>query len=83
VALDGFERAASGALEDLGIPSKLVDFGGLMDMIHLVNYSKVPTISIGPSPRTAHSADEHVTVDELVATAKALALTILRWGPTG
>ncbi len=75
-------RTASIALEDLGIPPKPVGFGSLTDMIHLVNYSKVPTTSIGPSYRTAHRADENVTIDELVATAKALALTILRWsGP--
>jgi acetylornithine deacetylase len=72
-------RTASSALADIGIPPRLVGSGSLTDMVHLVNYSKVPTISIGPSPRTAHTVDEHVTVDELVATAKALALTILRW----
>jgi acetylornithine deacetylase len=73
-------RTASSALADMGIPSRLVGFGSLTDMIHLVNYSKVPTISVGPSPRTAHTADERVTIDELLATSKALALTILRWG---
>jgi len=79
---DPIVRTASNALEDLGIPPKPVGFGSLTDMIHLVNYSKVPTTSIGPSYRTAHMADENVTIDELVATAKALALLILRWsGP--
>ncbi len=75
-------RTACSALADLGIPPRLQGMGSLTDMVHLVNTAHVPTISIGPSPRTAHAADEHVTVDELVATAKALALTILRWvGP--
>ncbi len=73
-------RTASFALADLGIPPRLVGFGSLTDMVHLVNYSKTPTISIGPSPGTAHTADERVAIGELVATAKALALTILRWG---
>lgn len=73
-------RTASSALEDLGIPPRLVGFGSLTDMVHLVNRARVPTISIGPSPKTAHMADEHVSIDELVATAKALALMILRWG---
>ncbi len=72
-------RTASAVLEDLGIPPRLKGFGSLTDMVHLVNYAKVPTISIGPSPATAHCADEHVAVDELVATSKALALTMLRW----
>lgn len=74
-------RTACGSLEDLGVAPRLVGFGSLTDMVHLVNYAKTPTISIGPSPATAHTADEHVMVDELVATAKALALTILRWSP--
>ena len=73
-------RTASAALADLGIPPKLVGMGSLTDMVHLVNRAKVPTVSIGPSPRTAHAVDEHASIDELVATAKAIALTVLRWG---
>ncbi len=71
-------RTACSALADLGIPPQLKGFGSLTDMVHLVNTAKVPTISIGPSPRTAHTANENVAVDELVTTSKALALTILR-----
>lgn len=75
-------RTASAALDDLGIPPKLIGCGSLTDMVHLVNYSKVPTVSVGPSISTIHGPDEHVTIDELVATAKALALTIMRWSGT-
>ena len=76
-------RAASAALADLGVAPKLAGFGSLTDMVHLVNTAKVPTVSIGPSPRSAHTADEHVSIDELVTTAKVVALMILRWGATG
>lgn len=72
-------QTASAVLADLGVPPKLVGCGSLTDMIHLVNYSQVPTVSIGPSARTAHRPDEHVTIDELVQVTKALALVILRW----
>jgi acetylornithine deacetylase len=72
-------RAASVALADLDISPKLRGCGSLTDMVHLVNYSKVPTVSIGPSTRTIHGPDEHVTIDDLVAVTKALALVILRW----
>jgi acetylornithine deacetylase len=72
-------QTTSAALADLGVTPKLVGCGSLTDMIHLVNYSKVPTVSVGPSLRTAHRPDEHVTVDELVAATKAIALVILRW----
>ncbi len=72
-------RTASAALEDLGVTPKLIGCGSLTDMVHLVNYSKVPTISIGPSVATIHAPDERVAIDELVTASKALALTILRW----
>jgi acetylornithine deacetylase len=72
-------QTTSAALADLGVTPKLVGCGTLSDMVHLVNYSKVPTVSIGPSGRTAHQPDEHVTIDELVAATKAIALVILRW----
>lgn len=78
-------RTACSALADLGIPPQLKGFGSLTDMVHLVNSANVPTISIGPSPASAHAADESVSIEELVTSAKALALTILRWtaGPSG
>ncbi len=76
-------RTACSALETLGLSPQLKGFGSLTDMVHLVNTAKVPTISIGPSPTTAHCADENVAIDELVTTAKALALTILRWASAG
>jgi acetylornithine deacetylase len=75
-------RTASAALEEVGIPPELVGSGSLTDMVHLINYSKVPTVSVGPTARTAHMADEHVKIDELVTTVKVLALAILRWGST-
>lgn len=73
-------RTACAALSDLGIRPRLKGMGSLTDMVHLVNTMKVPTVSVGPSPQTAHMADEHVTVTDLVETAKAIALILLRWG---
>ncbi len=72
-------RAASTALKDIGVEARLVGFGSLTDMVHLINYSKVPTVCVGPSYGTAHAADECVKIDDLVTTTKALALMILRW----
>jgi acetylornithine deacetylase len=67
------------ALQDLGREPKLIGYGTLTDAIHLINYAQIPTISIGPSGLTAHMANEYVEVDELVDTAKAIALVTLRW----
>jgi acetylornithine deacetylase len=66
-------------LRDLGEEPRLIGFGSLTDAIHLINYAKIPTISVGPSFETAHMADEYVEIGELVDTAKALALAIMRW----
>ncbi len=67
------------ALKDLGHEGGLAGFGSLTDAIHLINYSKIPTISIGPSLKTAHMADEFVRLEELIDTTKAIALSIMRW----
>jgi len=67
------------ALKDLGIESALTGFGSLTDAVHLVNYSKIPTISIGPDYKSAHMTDEFVEIGQLVDTTKALALAIMRW----
>jgi acetylornithine deacetylase len=67
------------ALGELGLEPGFMGFGSLSDGIHLINYSKVPTISIGPSLKTAHMANELVSIEELVNTTKAIALIIMRW----
>jgi acetylornithine deacetylase len=66
-------------LRDLGKKPRLIGYGTLTDAIHLINYSQIPTISIGPSSETAHMADEFIEIGELVDTTKALALAIMRW----
>jgi acetylornithine deacetylase len=80
--VDGDEPVVQMGLEvlrDLGKEPRLIGFGSLTDAIHLINYSEIPTISIGPSSETAHMADEFVEIGELVETTKALALAIMRW----
>jgi acetylornithine deacetylase len=64
---------------ELGVESKPVGLGSLTDAVHLINYSRIPTISIGTAGQTAHGANEFVDIDELTALTKILALTILRW----
>ncbi len=72
-------KTAIGAAKELGIEPKLIGTDSMTDAIHLINYSKVPTISIGPNDRTAHMADEFVEVGQLVNTTKVLALAVMRW----
>ena len=72
-------KTAVEAAKEAGIAPKLVGMGSLTDAIHLINYSKIPTISIGPADETCHAVDEFVDIDELTNLTKALALAIMRW----
>jgi acetylornithine deacetylase len=50
------------------------------DMRHLLNTGRTPTLLFGPGDvRDAHGPDEHVEIEELVAAARTLALTALRF----
>ncbi len=70
---------AAEILEMLGCPAELTGSGGLTDAVHLINYAKVPTISIGPRSGTAHMNDEYIEIEELVHLTKIISLLILRW----
>ena len=72
-------KTALGVAGELGIAPKLVGMGSLTDAIHLINYSRVPTISIGPSDKTCHSIDEFMDIGELINLTRILALSIMRW----
>jgi acetylornithine deacetylase len=72
-------RAGSAALTDLGIAPKMKGFGSLTDAIHLINLSKIPTISIGPDMETIHAVDEFIEISQLVELSKTIALLVMRW----
>jgi acetylornithine deacetylase len=72
------------AARDLGLDPHPIGSGGLTDAVHLINYAKVATVSIGPSGKSAHMVNEFINIDELIQLTKVLALAILRWcGHTG
>jgi acetylornithine deacetylase len=70
---------AAEIMEELGMPVQLTGSGGLTDAVHLINYAKVPTISIGPRSGTAHMNDEYIEIEELMHLTKIISLLILRW----
>jgi acetylornithine deacetylase len=72
-------QVAKDALADVGIEPALMGFGTLTDCIHLINYSHIPTVNLGPDIETAHMADEFVTLEQLDQLTRALALAIMRW----
>jgi len=72
-------KTASEAARELNIQPKLVGIDSMTDAVHLINYSRIPTISIGAGGETAHRADEFVDITQLISATKVIALAILRW----
>ncbi len=72
-------QTAAQSLRDLGIQPRLRGFGSLTDAIHLINLAAIPAISIGPDMDTIHGTDEFISIHQLVETARAIALVIMRW----
>ncbi len=72
-------QTALQALADVVIQPELMGFGSLTDCVHLINHSQIPTINLGADIESAHSADEFVTIDQLIDLTKTIALSIMRW----
>jgi acetylornithine deacetylase/succinyl-diaminopimelate desuccinylase family protein len=67
LARDAVERETGTRPADVG-------FTGITDARFYINQAKIPTVILGPGSLTvAHTADESVPVDELVAAARAYA----------
>lgn len=74
-------KTVAGAFADAtGKAAKLEGMTYASDMRHLINTGNTPTLIFGPGDvRNAHTPNEYVLVDELVAVTRSLALTILRF----
>ena len=67
IAVDAVEAST-------GVRPELVGFTGITDARFYINEAHIPTVICGPGSLTvAHTADESVAVDELVAGARAYA----------
>ncbi len=73
-------KTAIESANELGIKPEIEGIGTLTDAIHLINYSNIPTISIGPETiENAHAPNEYMEIEQLINSTKILALIILRW----
>ena len=72
-------KTAFQASQDIGHDPKIIGMGSLTDAIHLINYAKTPTVTIGPGGGGYHEPDEFVRIDSLMSTAKIVALCLMRW----
>ena len=70
--------ARAAVTEAGGGPPAAAGFSGITDARYYLNEAKIPTVILGPGSITmAHTADEWVAVDELVAAARAYARLFL------
>ncbi len=66
--------------EETGVPPAEVGITGITDARFYINEAGIPTAILGPGSLTvAHTANEWVSVDELVAAARIYARTFLRF----
>lgn len=68
------------ATEIEGAPAAALPMPAWFDAAHLARQLNIPTLGMGAgSPGRAHSAGEYVVIDDLVAGAKTVALTLHRF----
>jgi acetylornithine deacetylase len=68
------------ASEQASQPFQLWGIGAHTDMGIPTDLANTPTVNFGPGdPSQSHQPNESVTVPDLIATTKIIALTIARW----
>ena len=76
--------ARAAVTAETGSPPLDVGFTGITDARFYINGAAIPTVILGPgSLRVAHTADEWVSVDDLVAAARAYARIVVGFLGTG
>jgi acetylornithine deacetylase len=77
---DPIVQIALGATRAIGRPSELGGLDNWHDGATLIVEAGIPSICLGPGDiHLAHTAEESVPIDDLVACAKALAVTAMRF----
>ena len=66
-------------LEELEKPVKVLGLPAPGDLWAVALYGNMPALYVGPAGDGVHASDEYVTIESLMATTKAYALTILDW----
>ncbi|RWR27066.1 ArgE/DapE family deacylase [Sinirhodobacter populi] len=75
-----FVRLMQDAISEYDLPTRLVGNGSHTDMGIPTELGNTPTLNFGPGdPALCHQPNEHVSVSDLVACTRAIALTVARW----
>jgi acetylornithine deacetylase/succinyl-diaminopimelate desuccinylase len=80
--------AREAVAEETGAPPPFVGFTGITDARFYINDARIPTVILGPgSLSLAHTANESIGVDELLAAARVYARLFVGFlgvdGPVG
>jgi acetylornithine deacetylase len=77
---DPIVGAIRGAAVDLGQPGAIGGLDNWHDGATLIVEAGIPAVCYGPGPRgQAHTVDERVSIDDLVACAQGIAVATLRF----
>jgi acetylornithine deacetylase len=75
-----FVAAMQEAVAAAGLSAKLTGTGAHTDMGIPTELGRTPTLNFGPGdPTQAHQPNERVSIEDLVACTRGIALTIARW----
>lgn len=70
-------QSISKSLKTIGMKPEITKLSYWTDASSFVNLANIPTVVFGPGDiRQAHSATEHIEVDELLTYARTMALTV-------
>lgn len=74
-----FVSVLSGVVQSVTLKKPTIAGMGGCDLRLPVLYGDTPAVVYGPSGRMIHSTDEYVEFEQVIACAKILALTALKW----
>jgi acetylornithine deacetylase len=75
-----FVETVVDSVKEVGQPGNLTGLVSCCDMSRYVNIGHIPTVIYGPGHMDqAHTVDEFIELDQIIAATKGLAMTILNW----
>jgi len=69
-----------GSVKEIGQPGNMTGLVSCCDMSRYVNIGHIPTVIYGPGHMDqAHTVDEFIELDQIIAATKGFAMIMLNW----